>query len=270
MLQLALRLGDDPRAVVTTTPGALSLLKRIVADPSTAVTHATTADNAMNLAPTFLTEMRKRYGGTALGAQELDGEIIENISGGLWRREWLDQNRVTKAPELVRTVVAVDPPVSANPNADACGIVVAGLGIDGRAYVLADRTIQGREPQIWARASVAAARDFGASRIVAEVNQGGDLVVLVIHQVDPNIPVRKVRASVGKWHRAEPVAALYAEGRVAHVGEPVALENQLVAFSADNTVASLGSKSPDRLDALVWAITDLLLSTRSAPVIRAL
>ena len=161
--------------------------------------------------------------------------------------------------------------VSSSPDADACGIIVAGLGIDGRAYVVADRTIKGREPQIWARAAVAAARDFAASRIVAEVNQGGDLVVLVIHQVDATIPVRKVRATTGKWHRAEPVAALYADGRVVHVGEHVALENQLVAFAADSTTpATLGGKSPDRLDALVWAITDLLLAKRSTPLVRAL
>lgn len=271
MLQLALRLGDAPRALITTTPSSQRIFKRLVADPTTAVTHATTAENAMNLAPTFLAEMRRRYGGTALGAQELDGEIIENFSGGLWRREWIEQNRAARAPELVRTIVAVDPPVSSNPDADACGIVVAGLGIDGRAYVLSDRTIKGREPQVWARAAVAAAKDFDASRIVAEVNQGGDLVVLVIHQVDASIPVRKVRATTGKWHRAEPVAALYADGRVVHVGEHVALENQLVAFAADGTTAAtLGGKSPDRLDALVWAITDLLLQKKSNPLIRSL
>ncbi len=271
MLQLALRLGDDPRTLITTTPSSQRIFKRLVADTTTAVTHATTADNATNLAPTFLAQMQRRYGGTALGAQELDGEIVEVASGGLWRREWIEQNRADRAPELTRVVVAVDPPVSSNSDADAYGIVVAGLGIDGRAYMLSDRTIKGREPQVWARAAVAAARDFEASRIVAEVNQGGDLGVLVIQQVDATIPVRKVRATTGKWHRAEPVAALYADGRVVHVGEHVALENQLVAFAADGTTAAtLGGKSPDRLDVLVWAITDLLLQKRSNPLIRSL
>jgi phage terminase large subunit-like protein len=268
MLQLALRMGETPRAVITTTPKSSPTLKRIISDPSTAVTHATTSANAANLSPVFLAEVTRRYAGTATGMQELEGQIIEDHSGGLWRREWFDQNRVAAAPELSRIVVAVDPPVSAGASADACGIVVAGLGVDGRGYVLADRTIHGREPQIWARAAVAAWRDFQADRIVAEVNQGGDLVVLVLQQVDPTVTVRKVRASRGKWLRAEPVAALYAEGRIAHVGEFLALENQMVAF--DGTPASAGTKSPDRLDALVWAFTDLMITSGTKPTVRAL
>lgn len=268
MLQFALRLGDAPRAVVTTTPKASPLLKRLVADASTSVTHATTAANAANLSPAFLAEVTRRYAGTATGAQELEGKIIEDHSGGLWRRDWLDQSRVTARPELTRIVVAVDPPVSSSPNADACGIVVAGLGIDGRGYVLADRTIKGREPQVWARAAVAAWRDFEADRIVAEVNQGGDLVVLVLQQVDPSVTVRKVRAMRSKWVRADPIAALYAEGRVSHVGEFLALENQMVAY--DGTAASTETKSPDRLDALVWALTDLMITSGTRPTIRSI
>jgi phage terminase large subunit-like protein len=268
MLTLALRMGDNPRAVITTTPKASSLLKALVKDPTTVLTHATTHANAANLSERFLADVTRRYAGTATGAQELEGQIIEDVSGGLWRRNWLAQGRVAAPPDLQRIVVAVDPPVSSGPSADACGIVVAGLGVDGRGYVLADRTIQGREPQVWARAAVAAARDFEANYLVAEVNQGGDLVVLVLQQVDPAVTVRKVRANRGKWLRAEPVAALYAEGRVAHVGEFLTLENQMVAY--DGTPQSLDTKSPDRLDALVWALTDLMITSRSAPTIRSL
>jgi phage terminase large subunit-like protein len=269
MLQLALRLGDTPQAVITTTPRASQQLKKLMQDPSTVITHDTTAANAANLSPHFLAEVTRRYGGTALGAQELEGQVIEQFTGGLWRRSWIDDARVAQAPELARIVVAVDPPVTSNATSDACGIVVAGLGVDGRGYVLADRTIKGREPQVWARAAIAASNDFHADRIVAEVNQGGDLVVQVLLSVDPSASVKKVRASRGKWARAEPISALYAEGRVAHVGEFPALENQLVAY--DGTAASvLQGKSPDRLDALVWALTELMLTSRSNPLVRSL
>ena len=192
--------------------------------------------------PHFITEVTRRYSGTALGAQELEGQIVEQFTGGLWRRDWLEQGRVEKAPELARIVVALDPPVTSHANSDACGIVVAGLGVDGRGYVLADRTIKGREPQVWARAAIAAYHDFRADRLVAEVNQGGDLVVLVLAQVDDTVPVKKVRASRGKWVRAEPISALYAEGRISHVGEFLALENQLVAF--DGTRLRSAAKAP--------------------------
>jgi phage terminase large subunit-like protein len=157
--------------------------------------------------------------------------------------------------------------VTSQASSDACGIVVAGLGMDGRGYIMADRTIRGREPIIWARAAVAAYRDFEADRIVAEVNQGGDLVVSVLRQVEATVPVRTVRATRGKWMRAEPVAALYAEGRVAHVGEWPELEEQMIAFGTEGLP---GGKSPDRLDALVWAITDLMLSSARKPTIRTL
>jgi predicted phage terminase large subunit-like protein len=266
-LQLALRLGPHPQAVVTTTPRPLPMLKRLIADPTTVVSRSRTADNAINLAPQFVSDMKRRYGATALGRQELDGEIVEERFGGLWRREWIDAHRLTGRPELQRIVVAVDPPVTATGSSDACGIVVAGRGTDGRAYVLADRTIRGREPTVWARAAVAAYRDFSADRIVAEVNQGGNLVATVLRQVDDSVPIRSVYATRGKWIRAEPVAALYAEGRVAHVGEWPELEAQLTAFGADGLA---GGKSPDRLDALVWAITELMLTSGREPTIRSL
>jgi len=267
MLQFALRLGRHPRAVVTTTPRPIALLKKLMADETTVTSRAKTTDNAANLAPTFLSSVLKRYGGTALGRQEIDGEIVEDRGGGLWRKSRLDQHRVVAPPELARIVVAVDPPVTSNTTSDACGIIVAGFGEDGRAYVLADRTIRGREPIVWARAAIAAYRDFAADRIVAEVNQGGDLVVGVMRQVDASVPIRAVRATRGKWVRAEPVSALYAEGRVVHVGEFAELESQMCAFGADGLAQG---KSPDRLDALVWALTDLMLTNPRSPTIRTL
>lgn len=267
MLQFALRLGEHPQAVVTTTPRPLQLIKRLIADEATVTTRARTTDNAANLAPSFLAGILKRYGGTALGRQEIDGEIVEDRGGGLWRKSWLDQHRIAAPPELKRIVVAVDPPVTSSATSDACGIIVAGLGEDGRAYVIADRTIRGREPAVWARAAVAAYRDFAADRIVAEVNQGGDLVLGVMRQVELSVPIRAVRATRGKWVRAEPVSALYAEGRVVHVGEFPELEAQMCAFGADGLAQG---RSPDRLDALVWALTDLMLTAARTPTIRQL
>jgi len=267
MLQFGLRLGRNPRQVVTTTPRPVEILKRIMSDDATVVTRVRTRDNEANLAPTFIAEMERRYGGTLLGRQELEGELIENLSGALWQREWIEQHRVATAPELQRIVVAVDPPVTATQSSDACGICVAGIGADGRAYVLSDRTLQGREPQIWARAAIAAYRDFAADRLVAEVNQGGDLVETILRQIDPALPIRLVRATRGKWLRAEPVAALYAEGRVCHVGQHPELEMQMLTFGSDGR--SLGN-SPDRVDALVWALTDLILDAPPRPVVRML
>ena len=267
MLQFALRLGEAPRVCVTTTPRATKLLKQVIADEATVTVNIATADNATNLAPTFLAEMTRRYAGSAIGRQELLGEIVEDASDGLWRRHWIEEARVENAPEMQRVVVALDPPVTATASSDACGIVVAGLGVDKRAYILADRTIQGRTPELWARAALGAYDDFEADRMVAEVNQGGDLVISVLQQFRENFPVVKVRATRGKWVRAEPVAALYAEGRVAHVGRFDALEDQMCAFGSDGTVKG---RSPDRADALVWALTDLLLGDTTKPSVRML
>lgn len=267
MLQFALRLGSAPQLVATTTPRPIPLIKKLLADPGTVVTRAATADNAENLAPTFVEEMTRRYAGSALGRQELLGELVDDTSGALWRRDWIDAHRVAAAPELSAVVVAVDPPVTATADSDACGIVVAGLGPDGRAYVLDDRTLQGREPVVWAKAVVAAYGDYMADRVVAEVNQGGDLVVTVLRQVDPAVAVRKVRATRGKWLRAEPVAALYAQGRVAHVGTFEALEDQMCLFGSDGMPKG---RSPDRLDALVWALTDLMIGAAGRPGVRRL
>lgn len=265
MLQFGLRLGSAPQVAVTTTPRPIVLLKKLIEDASTVVTRAATASNAANLAPGFLDEMTRRYGESALARQELMGEIVEDAGTSLWRRAWIEAARVAQCPELSSIVVAVDPPVTATASSDACGIIIAGLGPDGRAYVAADRSIQGREPTVWARAAVAAYREFLADRVVAEVNQGGDLVVGVLRQIDQSVAVRKVRATRGKWLRAEPVAALYAEGRVAHVGRLDVLEDQMCAFGADGLVAG---RSPDRVDALVWALTDLMIDRPGAPSVR--
>lgn len=267
MLQFGLRLGPLPRQAVTTTPRATQLLKRIMADEATAITRARTIDNAGNLAPAFIVEVTRMYAGTALGRQELDGEVVTERPDSLWQRKWLVEARTRIAPEMSRIVVAVDPPVTATDNADTCGIVVAGLGPDNRAYVLADRSLQGRDPATWARAVIAAYRDFNADRIVAEVNQGGDLVVNVIRQVDANAPVKKLHASRGKFARAEPISALYSEGRVVHVGEFPALENQMCDFGPEGLSEG---RSPDRVDALVWALTELMITTTRDPVIRRL
>jgi phage terminase large subunit-like protein len=267
MLQFGLRLGTTPQAVVTTTPRGLQVVKQLVADWTTVTTRSRTLDNAANLAPGFLKQVMRRYGNTAFGRQELDGEIVDQLDSGLWRHERIAAQRITAPPDLTRIVVAVDPPVSSSANSDACGIIVAGLGADRRGYVLADRTIRGREPIVWARAAVAAYRDYAADRIVAETNQGGDLVAGVIRQVDENVPIRGVKATRGKWIRADPVSTPYAEGRVLHVGEFVELESEMCSFAADGLAQG---KGPDRLDALVWAITDLMLTRHTAPSMRQL
>jgi len=189
------------------------------------------------------------------------------VSECLWRRHWIDANRIVSAPELKSVVVAVDPPIMSFGASDPCGIVVAGLGVDERAYILADRTIEASEPNVWARAAISAYQDFQADRIVAEVNNGGEMVISVLRQIDGAVPVQKVRATRGKWLRAEPVAALYAEGRVSHVGRFDKLEEQMCDFAIDGL--STG-RSPDRLDALVWALTALMLDSRRTPTIRAL
>lgn len=266
MLQFGLRIGQAPRQVITTTPRPLPLLKDILAAPGTVMTRAATAANAANLAPTFLERIVGRYGGTRLGRQELDAEILEDRIDALWPRELIEQCRVRQVPPLERIVVAVDPPVTSGKTSDACGIVVAGRA-EGRAYVLADLTVAQARPASWARAAARAYHRYGADRLVAEVNQGGDLVESVIRQVDATIAIRKVRASRGKWLRAEPVSALYEQGRVAHAGAFAELEDQMADFGPDGLS---GNASPDRVDALVWALTDLMLTSGANPRVRTL
>lgn len=270
MLQFGLRLGARPRQVVTTTPRPTRLIKALIADPQTAVTRVSTSANAANLAPCFLAAIVGRYRGTRLGRQELEAELLEDRADALWPRYLIERARVRAAPQLQRVVVAVDPPASSGPHADACGIIVAGLGPDARgegtrAYVIADWTRERASPLAWAAAAVAAYRRFEADRIVVEINQGGELVETVIRQIDGSVPVRAVRAMRGKWLRAEPVAALYEQGRVAHVGALPELEDEMSDFGPDGLS---GGASPDRVDALVWALTDLMLKDRAAPRIR--
>ena len=263
-LQLALRLGDKPRQVATTTPRPMALLKRLMAQETTHVSRASTYANRANLSVAFFTESANAYEGTALGRPELLGEIVDHVVGALWSWAMIEAARMSAVPgfhqSLDRIVVAVDPPASTGPKADECGIIVAGLahGSPDIAYVLDDRSVKGLSPAGWAARAVAAAADYDADRIVAEANQGGDMVRAVITQVDPNASVRLVRATRGKLLRAEPVAALYEQGRVRHVGAFARLEEQMTSFVNDG-----GGHSPDRLDALVWALTDLVPLRRS-------
>ena len=236
-------------------------------DPANAVTRAPTRANAFNLAPTFLQSVMARYAGTRLGRQELDGEIIEDRPDALWSRGLIERCRVDMAPALRRIIVAIDPPASSNKTADACGIVAAGLGDDGLYYVLVDDSVAGATPSTWAAKAIALWRRLEADALVAEVNQGGEMVKAVIHQVDPSVPVYPVRATRGKHLRAEPVAALYEQGRVKHAGVLSALEDELCDFGTDGLSSG---RSPDRLDAMVWAVTALMQGSRSGPRVREL
>mgnify|MGYP001462623387 CR=1 FL=1 len=268
MLQFGLRLGDHPRQMITTTPRPTALLKRLVADPATAVTRAATAENAFHLAPGFLSQVLGRYGGTRLGRQELDGEIIEDRADALWSRGALESLREEAAPALARIVVAVDPPASSRAGADACGLVAAGVDGAGVVHVLADETEQGLRPAQWAAKAVALYKRLAADAVVAEVNQGGEMVRAVLAEVDPVVPVIQVRATRGKYLRAEPVAALYEQRRVRHADAFPALEDEMCDFGPDGLTSG---RSPDRLDALVWAVTALVLGPReAAPRVRGL
>ncbi len=265
MLQLSLRLGDRPRQVVTTTPRANKVLEELIEAESTVVTSAPTWANAANLADSFLAEVEARYGGTSFGRQELEGEMALDRPGALWSRAMIEAGRVKEPPTLSRIVVAVDPPATSGGDADECGLVVVGLGGDGIAYVVADRSVQGLTPARWADRAVALYHEFDADRIVAEVNQGGEMVEELVRRADPQVSYRAVRASRGKAIRAEPVSALYEQGRVRHVGLMPELEDQMCAFGAEDQ-----GGSPDRVDALVWAITELMLAQPRAARVRVM
>jgi phage terminase large subunit-like protein len=267
MLQFGLRLGERPRQVVTTTPRPIALLKKIIADPATALTRAGTAANARHLAPAFLNHVLTRYGGTRLGRQEIDGEIVEERNDALWTRAALENCRVVAPPPLMRVVVAVDPPASAKKGADACGIVAAGRADDGLIYVIADETAAGLTPQGWALKAIALWRRLQADALVAEVNQGGDMVKAVIGEADRSVPVTTMRATRAKYLRAEPVSQLYEQGRVKHAGTFPALEDEMCDFGLDGLSSG---RSPDRLDALVWAVTALTFGARGEPRVRGL
>ncbi|WP_199737779.1 DNA-packaging protein [Falsigemmobacter faecalis] len=261
MLQFALRLGDLPQQVVTTTPQNVAVLKAVLRNPSTVLTHAPTEANRAHLAGSFLAEVRARYAGTRLGRQELDGELLEDAEGALWTSLGLEAARIDALPAFDRVVVAVDPPVTGGTSSDECGIVVAGVVMQGppqswRAVVIEDATVAGASPEGWARAAIAAFTRHGADALVAEVNQGGDLVTDLIRSLDGAIPVKPVRASRGKVARAEPVAALYEQGRVSHLRGLQGLEDQMCRMSLQGYQ---GRGSPDRVDALVWALHELMI-----------
>lgn len=263
MAMFGLRLGDDPRAIVTTTPKPTAFVRRLAMDSGTHLTRGSTFDNAANLAPSAIAKLRQDYEGTRLGRQELYAEILDDLPGALWTRSMFDDARLAEPPDMRRIVVAVDPSgtAGADDDGDSIGIVVAGKGIDGRGYVLADRTCK-LSADRWARMAVNAYHEFGADRLVAERNFGGDMIRALIRTVDPNVSYGEVVASRGKVVRAEPVAALYEQGRISHIGGLPELEDQLCLFGPDGHV---GEGSPDRADALVWALTELMLKDEAEP-----
>ncbi|MGI9374060.1 MAG: DNA-packaging protein [Hyphomicrobiales bacterium] len=257
MLQFALRLGVNPRQVITTTPRPIPLLKKLMSAESTVTSRSRTNDNEDNLSSAFLRSISERYAGTRLGRQELEAELIEDNPDALWQRNELEVARIQVLPELMRVVVAVDPPATSGDNANACGILAAGLTQEGNAVVLEDATLDQARPLVWARHAVSLYHKLKADRLVAEANQGGEMVEALIRQADPTVAVKMVRATRGKALRAEPVAALYERGKVKHLGTMVKLEDEMCHFTR-----SLGraQNSPDRLDALVWGLTELMLS----------
>ena len=261
MFMFGLRLGSDPRTIITTTPKPVPLIREVAKDTKTVVTKGSTFDNAGNLAPKFLAAIREKYEGTRLGRQELNAEILDDLPGALWTRDEIDKHRLKVAPAIRRIVVAVDPSGTGgvDDDGDSIGIVVAGLGIDGRGYVLADRTCK-LSPDGWGRRAVAAYHEFKADRIVAERNFGGAMVEHVIKTVDRKAAYKEVTASRGKVARAEPIAALYEQGRISHIGAMPELEDQMCLFGPDGFI---GEGSPDRTDALVWALTELMISGSS-------
>jgi phage terminase large subunit-like protein len=259
---LGMRLGK-PRALITTTPRPTMLIRRLLDDPHTHTTRGSTYDNRSNLAAEFFDTIIRRYEGTRMGRQELNAELLTDNPGALWQRDALDVSRVTELPAMRRIVVGVDPAATGGEDSDMTGIVVAGLGIDGRGYVIADYTLRAT-PDAWARKVVYAVEQHKADRVIVEVNNGGDMCETVLRHVASNLPITKVHASHGKWARAEPIAALYEQGRVSHVGCLPELEDQMCDYTPGE-----GRRSPDRIDAMVWALTHLLPATLGGQVASA-
>lgn len=272
MLQFGLRLGDHPRQTVTTTPRPTPLLRRLIEAPLTAISRAKTRDNAYHLAPAFLDAIVDRYAGTRLGRQELDGEMIAERANALWSRDQLERLRFSGSlPEFVRIVVAIDPPASSGRYSDACGIIVAGLVNDGTIFVIEDASVERASPAAWAQKALALYHRLEADHIVVETNQGGEMAEAVLRACDADVPIMPVRATRGKMLRAEPVAHLYEQGRVRHAGVFPQLEDELCDYGPTDKGYGLSSgRSPDRMDALVWAITALALNTQTRPRVRTL
>lgn len=264
-LQFCMRLGRRPLQIYTTTPRPTGILKKVLKMKGTYLTHGRTTDNLFNLSPSFYETVVDRYAGTRLGRQELDAELLDDNPDALWTGSLIERHRVRDKPDgLGRTVIAVDPPASTS---GRCGIVAAASNEHGHAYVLGDHSVAARSPNEWASQVVSAFHQHEADSIVVEINQGGDMVSQIIRQVDNTLPIREIRAFKGKWLRAEPVAALYHQGRVHHVGILPDLEDQMVQLTPENLAAG---KSPDNLDAAVYAITDLLLQKHARPRVRGL
>jgi predicted phage terminase large subunit-like protein len=259
-LMLGLRLGDNPQVIITTTPKPISLLKEIRTDKSTHLTSGSIYDNRANLTSKYYSKIVSMYEGTSLQSQELYGEEMTESPGALWKRADIGKHRVKEAPDFVRIVVSIDPAVTSNETSNETGIIVAGRGTDGHAYILDDKSCR-KSPLIWANVAIKAYNDRKADRIVAETNNGGEMVETTVRTVDETVSYKGVHASRGKITRAEPVASLYEQGKVHHVGVFPDLEDQLCTWEP-------GDESPDRLDATVWAITELLLgSGGSVPIV---
>lgn len=267
-LLFGLRMGQRPRVVVTTTPKPGRLLRDLLQRPDCIVSRGKTRDNLANLSPVFLSTVVAKFQGTRLGRQELDGELLEDTPGALWTRAVIDAGRVRSAPELRRVLVAIDPAAKSREDSNETGIVVAGVAADGHAYILADGS--GRFPPVshdpqrpgWANRAIALLHQYHGDRVIAEVNNGGEMVETTLRVADPTVPYLAVTASRGKVRRAEPVAALYEQGTVHHVGAFEGLEDQMTSYVA--TMSDDHSASPDRMDALVWALTALCLAPRAA------
>ncbi|HEV2746684.1 MAG TPA: terminase family protein [Allosphingosinicella sp.] len=276
-LMLGLRRGRAPRALATTTPRPTPLMKRLAAPGAAALTHGRTEGNVL-LAENFIGYVRGLYGGTRLGRQELDGELIEDVEGALWTREMIERCRAkggdslfgtggsgsaaaARDCHLLRVVIGVDPPASAS--GDACGIVACGVDAEGIGYVLGDHSVRGLAPEGWARAVVRAAETWEADRVVVETNQGGEMVESVLRTVDSALPVRPVRARYGKGQRAEPVSSLFARGKAKFAGAFPELEDELCGLLSAGGYEGPG-RSPDRADAMVWAMAELMLGKARA------
>ena len=263
MLMLGLRLGSNPQSVATTTPKPVKLVKKLLKDPTTAITRGSTFDNAGNLAPQFIHQIKQAYAGTRLERQEVFAELLEDVEGALWNTDMIDAKRWPKGealPPMRRIVVAIDPAVSAHENSDETGIVVAGLDGNGKGHVLED--LSGKfSPEKWGRIAIQAYYRWQGDKIIGEANNGGDMIGAVLKQIDPNVPFKAVRASKGKFTRAEPVAALYEQGRVHHAMVFRQLEEQMCAFTPDIDRDAYGS--PDRVDALVWALWELIVENQT-------
>lgn len=261
-LEMTLRRGKQPRLVATSTPRPVPLVRQVLGYNDAFVSRGRSADNRANLPPSYLGAMERIYGNTRLGRQELGGELLEDAEDALWSRDLIERCRNAAVPPFTRVVIGVDPP--AGSKGDACGIVVAALGVDGRAWILADASVRGLHPEGWARAVSAAAQAWSADRIVAEANNGGEMVRATLQAAGAGLPVRLVHAAHGKVARAEPVAILYEAGRVRHAGAFPALEDELCGLITGGSYQGPG-RSPDRADALVWAVTELMLGSIAVP-----